>query len=635
MPEGERRLAAIMFTDLVGYTALGQRNESLSLALVEEQRRVIRPVLARHGGREVKTIGDAFLVEFPNAIEAVRCAYDIQRAVREFNLALAPDRRIHLRVGVHVGEVVESQGDISGDAVNVASRIEPLAEDGGVCISQQVYDHVRNKVDVTLASMGPKPLKNVALPLEVYKMVMPWRDAKEERTGLERKRVAVLPLTNLSPNPDDRYFADGMTEELISAISRVPGLRVISRTSVMQYRDLGKRVSDIGRELGAGTLLEGSVRKAGNRIRITAQLIDSSTDDHLWAENYDRDLDDVFAIQSEVAAKVATSLQSKLATVKQWKDTDDVEAYTLYVRAMQHFHEGTEASLRSAIGLLSHAASRDPGFVRALAGLSRAWGALSGINLDLSLVHNADEYARRAVEKGPEWAEAHVAMSENLSFQDRFLESIAEAEKAVEINPNLSETWGMLGILNLAQGTLEQALSCYTKAHDLDPLSWDAGQMLAVVLWFVGRREESLKAFERLRELNPANPGGYLGQARLYVNSGEYEAAQKMVDAGREVGPELKSWVSVQGAIYALTGRRQEAEEQLALAMKFESEALRLEAQLAIWTALGDLDEAFKALMRQAEIHSWVPMIRHSLFFAELRRDPRYLDFCRKVGIPP
>jgi len=174
LTEGERKLAAIMFTDMVGYTALGQRNESLSLALVEEQRKLIRPILSRHNGREVKTIGDAFLVEFPNAVDAVRCAYDIQRAIREFNLSLGSEKRIHLRVGVHVGEVVEAQGDISGDAVNVASRIEPLAEDGGVCVTRQAYEFVRNKVDIPLSSIGPRSLKNVAEPMEVYKMAMPW-----------------------------------------------------------------------------------------------------------------------------------------------------------------------------------------------------------------------------------------------------------------------------------------------------------------------------------------------------------------------------------------------------------------------------------------------------------------------------
>jgi adenylate cyclase len=216
LTEGTRRLAAIMFTDLVGYTALGQRNESLSLALVDEQRKLIRPILNRHNGREVKTIGDAFLVEFSSALEATRCAYDIQRAIKEFNISLPEERRVHLRIGVHLGDVLDSEGDVSGDAVNVASRIKDLADDGDVCLTRQVYDHVQNKFELPLKSLGPRSLRNVNTPVEVYRMQMPWG---EKRVGqpaeLDKKRIAVLPFANMSPDPADEYFADGLTEELI------------------------------------------------------------------------------------------------------------------------------------------------------------------------------------------------------------------------------------------------------------------------------------------------------------------------------------------------------------------------------------------------------------------------------------
>jgi len=236
-----------MFTDMVGYTALGQRNEQLSLALVEEQRKLIRPVLARHYGREVKTIGDAFLVEFSSALEAVRCAYEIQRTIREANFSLPEDRQLHLRIGVHLGDVVESEGDISGDAVNVASRIEPLAEDGGVCLTSQVYDNVKHKLDLNLVTIGRKALKNVAEPVEVYRMEMPWetpRGTSEEHA--DKKRIAVLPFTNLSSDPEEGYFADGMTEELITSLSGVRQRTVIARTSVMGYKGSAKKVKEIG-----------------------------------------------------------------------------------------------------------------------------------------------------------------------------------------------------------------------------------------------------------------------------------------------------------------------------------------------------------------------------------------------------
>ncbi len=343
---GQRRLVAIMYTDMVGYTALGQRNETLSLALLEEQRKLVRPILTKHNGREVKTMGDAFLVEFPSALDAARCAYNIQRATREFNATKYSDQRLHLRIGVHLGDVVESEGDISGDTVNVASRIESLAEDGGVCLTRQVYDHIENKFDLPFASLGNKSLKNVSKPVEVFSMVMPW--TKESLTELQsgKNRIAVLPFANLSPDPVDEYFADGMTEELIDRLSQVKELKVIARTSVMSYKKKEKKASEIGKELGVGSLIEGSIRKAGNKIRIAVQLIDGMNEEHLWSSRYDRNLDDIFAVQTDIAEKVTGELRIQLLESEKHllekRPTEDTEAYTIYLKGTQSGGNRTE-----------------------------------------------------------------------------------------------------------------------------------------------------------------------------------------------------------------------------------------------------------------------------------------------------
>ncbi len=630
-----------MFTDMVGYTALGQRNESLSLALVDEQRRVIRPILARHHGREVKTIGDAFLVEFANAVDAVRCAYDIQRSIREFNLSLAPDKRIHLRVGVHVGEVVEYQGDISGDAVNVASRIEPLAEDGGVCVTRQVYDFVRSKVDIPLSSLGPKSLKNVAEPMEVFRMAMPWeKDAEgaERHTSprLDPRRIAVLPLVSMSPDPNDEYFADGMTEEVISTISHIEGVEVISRTSAMQYKKTPKPIRDVSKELDVGTVLEGSIRKAGNRIRVTFQMIDAMRDRHVWAENYDRDLKDVFEIQSEIASKVAQALQTKMpaASTALPGPPTKAETYTTYLRASQLLHEGTEAGLRESAELFRRATAEDPGFAPAYVGLANAWATLSlGFEDFETSVTKADAAARRALEIAPGSAEAHAVVARVCSLQDRFAEELAEAEAAIRINPSLSEGYRSLGMHYATEGSLAEACQAYRKAHELDPLM--RLYYYPIVAQVIGEEKEALVVLDRWQSVYPNRAWVYDSFALFYILKGDYSKGQEAVTEGLRLEPSDAGLRADQGMIYAFTGKRAEAERMLQEISEEKVESARLYCQILVQASLGNLDGAFKALDRQAETRSWHALMLTFPIFAEMRKDPRFQEFVSKVGISP
>jgi adenylate cyclase len=633
-----------MYTDMVGYTALGQRNESLSLALVEEQRKLIRPILTKHRGREIKTIGDAFLVEFSNALDAVRCAYDIQRGTRELNVSLPPESRIHLRVGLHLGDVVESHGDISGDAVNVASRIDSLAEDGGVCLTRQVYDQVANKFELPLSSLGPKTLKNVSEPLEVFRVAMPWSEGKVAQPQLfDKKRIAILPFASMSPDPNDEYFADGMTEELISTTSSITGLTLIARTSVMGYKGSDKKVEVIGRELSVGTVLEGSVRKAGNKLRITVQMIDVESQGHLWAQSYDRDFDDVFAVQSDIAKRVAKALRVRMLPheVRQLekKPTENTEAYALYLRAMQLYNEGTEHGTREAVDLLNQAVSKDPTFARAYAGLSQAWGLLGNWE-DLEVVRSKAEAAvRKALDLDPSSAEAHAAMAGIYFAHDRFDHAIAEAKKAIELKPSLAEAHLALSNWYSIVGNLDQALASSQKALELDPLSFFAGIAVAEVLGEKGKIQDGMAVLERMKEVHPNNVWIYDNLAFLSIWNRDYARAQEILDKvllEKAIDPKDDPWLLIdQGLLYALTGRGKEAQDLFAETQRDRVESNRLLAKLYIQTALGNLDEAFEALWRQAETHSWSSLVINDPLFKELRKDPRYLEFCAKVGVPP
>jgi adenylate cyclase len=263
---------------MVGFTSLTQRQEDIALKLLEEHRKILRPVFETYKGRVVKTIGDAFLAEFESALNATNCAVEIQRILHDLNLARSEHNKILVRIGIHAGDVVQREGDLYGDAVNIASRVEPLAAPGGICITEQVYLEVRNKIPYQITKLSPQSLKNISYPMEIYEIVLPWlAQAGEERAvaRFPKTRLAVLPFVNISPDPNDAYFAGGITEEIINSLSNLRGLRVIARTSISKYKDHSRSISEIARELQVGSLVEGSVRKFGDRVRVTAQLIDA------------------------------------------------------------------------------------------------------------------------------------------------------------------------------------------------------------------------------------------------------------------------------------------------------------------------------------------------------------------------
>jgi adenylate cyclase len=642
MSQGERRLAAIMYTDMVGYTALGQRNESLSLALVYEQRKLLRPIFDRHNGKEIKTMGDSFLVEFPSALDAVRCAYDIQRAAREFNVALPSEKRVHLRVGVHLGDVVESQGDISGDAVNVASRIEPLAEDGGVCLTRQVYDHVQNKFELPVESLGSRPLKNVAVPVEVFKMVMPWDEAKSVfDKGSSRARVAVLPFENISPDPADSYFADGMTEELIDRLSQVRELKVIARTSVMSYRKKEKKASEIGKELGVGSLVEGSVRKAGDRIRVTAQLIDAITEEHMWSSRYDNALGDIFGVQTDIASKITSELAGTLVvqqTPKMLEDaTKNVTAYSYFLQAKQLQHEDTKDSLPLALQLLDKAIQLDPSFSRAYTLVAWCYAGLiaRGILPREEAIGKAKSAAQKALKLDSNLSEAHEVLAGIAAFEDENDTLEKEAGEATRLNPNNPNAQYMLGLARAVSGHLAEATKILEAAYLLDPLAHWIISELGCVYLYSGRQAEALEFWTK--NLPFARRAALSGMAGVYLIMGDYNTAEKTITSLEQEFPEEMFTTALRGEIAALGRNRESAEKAIQLLGTRFRETDGVEFYMGtIKYFLGDVDGFYEELFRAVEKHSQDTLrLRYSPLFERARQDPRYREVMMKINVDP
>jgi tetratricopeptide (TPR) repeat protein len=366
-------------------------------------------------------------------------------------------------------------------------------------------------------------------------------------------------------------------------------------------------------------------------------LVDARTEEHLWSSNYDSKLDDIFAVQSDVASKVAASLSAGFFSQKARKDTNDIEAYTLYLRAKQLSYETTEAGMKETVALFQRAISRDPAFARAYAGLADAWHMLgvTGYEDFAAMASNAEAAAVRALELDPGLAEAHSAMAGVHSMLDRFEEALLEAQAAVEINPNLSEAYTSLGILDSIMRTPDEALQMFRKAYELDPLSPGASEMLASAASWAGEDEEARGVLTRLREFNPKDPKVYLRIADFHMEKGDLGEAQKMVDAARALGPGEPMIAVSQGLLYVFAGKREEAEMELKKILANGNESYRLNGVLWVQAAMGNLDEAFTALMRQAETHSWPSTIKTDPLYAEMRRDQRFLEFCRKVGIKP
>jgi adenylate cyclase len=633
-----------MFTDTVGYTASTQANEGRTLDLLRQQGELLRPVVALHEGREVKSTGDGYLVEFDSALKAVQCAVNIQRRIHERNSEGA-HTPIRIRIGVHLGDVVESGTDILGDAVNIAARIEPLAAPGGVCVSGAVYEQVRTKITDHFEKLEPKTLKGVELPMDVYRVVPVWEGngqsaAEEAGPVSDRTRIAVLPFANISPDPNDEYFADGLTEELIASLSLVPGLKVIARTSVLGYRKTEKKVAAIGKELGVGTVVEGSVRRAANKIRVTVQVIDVATEEHRWTEKYDDDLDDIFAVQSEIATKVATSLPGSLTKptpAPSLERPSETQAYLSYLQGQALIWRTDEASLRKSLEHFQKALETDPTFARAYAGLARAYINLGGEGYLTwtGAIEMGKAAAERASKLDPDLAEAHVLLGELAFMEDAPAEILdRELRRALELNPNLAQAHSILSSLAGSFGIMESYLLQAEEAYRLDPLSPPMIRRQGEAYFYSGRYEEALAFWRKYVEIDPID--AYRGLAEYHMLKGELDQAEAMVREVERAGPNGDPALLCRGYLAALQGDRETAVRTIAkIDEVFKKGTSRQSSIGFIYYALGDMDRFFEYMFASAKNHTMQAVrVRLSPLFAAARKDPRFVMLVIQAGRP-
>jgi adenylate cyclase len=635
-----------MFTDLVGFTSLTQRNEALAISLLEDYRSQVRSQLVKHKGREVKTIGDAFLVEFGSTLDAVNCAVEIQSLLKADNTRQSSEKNILARIGIHLGDIIHSGTDVIGDAVNVASRIEPLAQPGGICLTAPVYASVHNMVEYTFESMGTPELKNILTPIEVFRIagygegeIVP----PAVRLALPMDRIAVIPFLNISQDQSDDYFADGLTEELISSVSKIKGLRVIARTSVMRYKGSSKSIAEIGRDLNVGSILEGSVRKAGDRIRISVQLVETSYEEARWSQNYDRKVIDVFSIQSEISQKVAEALQEYVLAethrLEIRKATSDTEAYLNYLRGRQSWNKRTETDLKNAIGFFEQAIMIDGNYAKAFSGVADSYAALA--LLEFMAPVEAYPKAKQAVDEAlaldPNLADAHTSQG-LIRFQYDWDWAGAEESfrKAIEINPNYAPAHHFFADYLKAMSRFEEALSEIEKARELDPLSLSINIGVGHVLYLSGQYDQAIEEYRRAVELDPGFMATHVWFGRPYLEKNMFAEALSELETAVRLSGESTLALGMLGHGLASAGRQAEA---LAILEKLEARS-RSQYVPSYWIAViyngfKDREQVLTWLRKAfAERSSWLVWSNVEPRFDWLKMDPGFIALMEAMKFP-
>ena len=563
----DRRLAAILAADVAGYSRLmGVDEEGTLRQLKAHRRELVDPKIAEHRGHIVKTTGDGMLVEFVSVVDAVRCAVDIERSMIERNAEVPPESRIQFRIGINVGDIISDDNDIFGDGVNVAARLEALADPGGIMVSRVVHDQVRDKLAFDFEDMGEQMVKNIARPVGVHRVqlaefVRPTAaksataDARSESVGSDRPSIAVLPFTNMSGDPEQEYFADGISEDIITGLSKLHWFFVIARNSSFTYKGKAVDTKRVARELGVRYVLEGSVRKGGNRVRINAQLIDAATSNHIWADRYDGNLTDVFALQDEITEKVVAAIEPRLLEAEgirsQSRSPEDLGAWDMVIQANSLFWRLTKAEGDAAIAILKQAVERYPDYAPArsmLAFMMLVSGYVGWTVGDREAqVKQAAALATRAAKLDDSDPWAYFALGYVAYTMRRTDEAIEEFQRAIDLNPNFAAAHGYLGLALALAGQSDQAITHSEQAMRMsphDPQNAICFTALAAAHYQVGRYDEAVNFGRKaVQQRSGWAPGHRIFCASL-AQAGQIEEARAALDHLKELHPNVSiAWI--------------------------------------------------------------------------------------------
>jgi TolB-like protein/Tfp pilus assembly protein PilF len=629
-----RQLAAIMFSDMTGYTALMQENEVLAKDKRKRLKAVLEKSVPEYHGKILQYYGDGALTIFNSAIDSVNCAVEIQQTLQQ-------DPKVEVRIGIHTGDISIEDESIYGDGVNLASRIESLAVPGSIFISEKVFDEIKNHGHITAREMGYFELKNVVQPVRLFSIdnkgiVVPNRDELRGKTKQPSNRLAVLPFVNMSADMDNEFFSDGITEELLNALTKVNGLQVTSRTSAFAFKGKNSDIREIGIQLNVDRILEGSVRKSGNRVRITAQLINAADGYHIWSENYDRDVTDIFEVQDEISNIIANKLRENLTTSAHNETlvkvpTRNLEAYTLFLKGLYFYNKLTPADSRKAIECFENAIQLEPGYALAYAMAAMCYTVLgaTGQMLPGTAFEIVHRYSDKALQLDATLSAGYAAKGSAYLFYDWKWKLAYEAiQKSIDLNPAATGGHQLLAFYYQITGRKNEAVNVMEKALQVDPVSPIVNQYLAEAYLSAGRPDDAIKQVDRLLDLYPEMRIALQLKGWCLGVKGNWEGAALLFEEVRRLTGHPLKGITALGCAFAKLGETEKALQclQKIEQRQVEEPAVVLDADMAmICWALGRKDQTFDHLFRCVEkrMGPIAILIEHPMF-SELSVDPRF-----------